>query len=89
MLQEEHSAILLTFIKVPFVVKIFVLCLFLSGCLRQVLLYCKCSKILNMSPVLFSNKTLVKLSFKAGIHKTLVRITNREVPDKADSSEAV
>ena len=34
----EHSAILSTFIKLPFVIKIFVL-LFLSGCLRQVLLY--------------------------------------------------
>ena len=38
MLQREHSAILLTFIKLQFVIKIFVLS-FLSGCLRQVLLY--------------------------------------------------
>ena len=37
-LQGEHSAILLTFIKLPFVIKIFVLS-FLSGCLRHVLLY--------------------------------------------------
>ena len=28
MLQEEHSAILLTFIKLPFVIKIFVLSIF-------------------------------------------------------------
>ena len=28
MLQGEHSAILLTFIKLPFVVKIFIFCLF-------------------------------------------------------------
>ena len=28
MLQGEHSAILLTFIKLPFVIKIFVLCIF-------------------------------------------------------------
>ena len=28
MLQGEHSAILLTFIKLPFVIKIFVFCLF-------------------------------------------------------------
>ena len=35
--QGEHSAILSTFIKLP-VIKIFVLS-FLSGCLRQVLLY--------------------------------------------------
>ena len=38
MLQGEHSAILLTLIKLPFVIKIFVLS-FLSGCLRHVLLY--------------------------------------------------
>ena len=36
--EGEHSAILLTFIKLPFVIKIFVLS-FLSGCLRHVLLY--------------------------------------------------
>ena len=38
MLQREHSSILLTFIKLPFVIKIFVLS-FLSGCIWQVLLY--------------------------------------------------
>ena len=38
MLQGEHSAILLTSIKLPFVIKICVLSL-LSGRLRQVLLY--------------------------------------------------
>ena len=38
MLQGEHSAILLTFIKLPFVIKIFV-CLFLSGGFTQILLY--------------------------------------------------
>ena len=38
MLLGEHSAILLTFIKLPFVIKIFVLSI-LSGQLRQVLLY--------------------------------------------------
>ena len=38
---KEHSAILSTFIKLPFVIKIFVLSiLFLSGCLTQILLYC-------------------------------------------------
>ena len=36
MLQGEHSAILSTFIKLPFVIKVFFL--FLSGRLRQVLL---------------------------------------------------
>ena len=34
----EHSAIFLTFIKLPFVIKIFVLS-FLSGCSNNVLLY--------------------------------------------------
>ena len=38
MLQGEHSAILSTFIKLQFVIKIFFY-LFLSGRLRQVLLY--------------------------------------------------
>ena len=37
MLQGEHSAILSTFIKLPIVMKIFIL--FLSGRLRHVLLY--------------------------------------------------
>ena len=37
MLQREHSAILSTFIKLPDIKNLF--CLFLSGCLRQVLLY--------------------------------------------------
>ena len=38
MLQGEHSPILLTFIKLPFSIKIFVLYI-VSGRLRQVLLY--------------------------------------------------
>ena len=39
MLPLEHSAILLTFIKLLFVIKIFVLSTFLSGHFTQVLLY--------------------------------------------------
>ena len=39
MLQGEHSAILLTFMKLPFVIKIFGR-LFWSGNFTQVLLYC-------------------------------------------------
>ena len=38
MLQQEHSAILLTFIKLPFVIEA-LFCLFLSGRFTQVLLY--------------------------------------------------
>ena len=36
--KREHSAILLTFIKLPFVIKIIVLYI-LSGCFTQILLY--------------------------------------------------
>ena len=39
MLQWEHSAILSTFIKLPFILKTFDLLLFLSGHLIQVLQY--------------------------------------------------
>ena len=49
MLQEEHSAILLTFIKLPFVIRS-LFCLFLSGRFTQVLfiLLAKSSaKVLN------------------------------------------
>ena len=38
MLEGEHSVILSTFIKLPFVIKIFVLS-FLSDCLRHILPY--------------------------------------------------
>ena len=43
-LQGEHSAILLTFIKLPFVIKTFVLSS-LNGILRQVLLYPACREL--------------------------------------------
>ena len=48
--------------------------------------YGKCSKILNTFLFLLSNKILV---FRAGIHKMLVRIANREELDQTASSEAV
>ena len=35
MLQREHSAILLTFVKLPFVIKIFVLCNIFEGLLKS------------------------------------------------------
>ena len=44
------------------------------------------SKIANTFLFLFTNKMLV---FRAGIHKILVRIANREDPDQTASSEAV
>ena len=47
--------------------------------------YSKCSKILNYF-LSFSNEMLV---FRAGIHKLLVRIANREDPDQTASSEVV
>ena len=46
----------------------------------------KCNKILKTFLVQFSNKILV---IKAGIHKMLVRIANREDPDQTSSSKAV
>ena len=46
----------------------------------------KCSKISNTFPFLFLNKMV---AFRAGIHKMLVRIANREDPDQTASSEAV
>ena len=49
-------------------------------------LFCKCSKTSNTFLFLFSNKILV---FRAGTHKMLVRIANREDPDQTASSEAV
>ena len=44
------------------------------------------SKISNTFLFLFSNKMVV---IRAGTHKMLVRIANREDPDQAASSEAV
>ena len=49
-------------------------------------IYGKCSKISNTFLFLFSNKMLV---FRAGIHKFLVRVANRDDPDQTASSEAV
>ena len=53
----------------------------------KVLLYGKCSKILNTFPFLFPNKMLVIRVVK--IHKILVRIANRADPDQTPSEEAV
>ena len=47
MLQEQHSAILSTFIKQPFVIKFF-FCLFWSGRLRQVLLYVRILHLMQL-----------------------------------------
>ena len=46
----------------------------------------KCSNILNNFLFLFPYKMLV---IRTGIHKMLVRIANKEVPDQTASSEAV
>ena len=46
---------------------------------RPVLPYSKCYKIMNTFIFLFSNKML---AFRAGIHKKLVRIANREDTDQ-------
>ena len=48
LLQGEHSAIILNFIKLPFVIKIFVLSI-LSGRFTQVLLYLKRTFLANLN----------------------------------------
>ena len=50
------------------------------------MIYGKCFKISNTFLFLFSNKILV---FWTGIHKMLVRITNREDSDQTASLGAV
>ena len=45
--------------------------------------YCKCSKISNTFHFLFLNKMV----FKAGLHKILVRIANKEDPDQTADSD--
>ena len=60
---REHSAILLTFIKLPFVFKTFVFCLFLSGCLRQVLLYNQSLKTSSESQLFGSEVVPGQLGF--------------------------
>ena len=57
---------------------LYYLCSFLSIWDTGKKIYSKCSKILNAFLFLFSNKILV---FRAGVHKILVRIANREDPD--------
>ena len=54
--------------------------------LVHAMIYGKYSKIPNTFLIFFLNKTLV---IRAGIHKMLVRIANREDPDQTASSEAV
>ena len=55
MLQGEHSAILLTFIKLLFVIKI-LFCLFLSGRFTQVLLYYQLKNSFKIKKVWKSNE---------------------------------
>ena len=61
MLQGEHSAILSTFIKLPYFIKILVLP-FLSGCLRHDLLYCITYTYYHVLSVLGSLLTRCKLN---------------------------
>ena len=62
MLQWEHSAILSTFIKLLFVLTTFVLSLFLSGRLRQVLLYMLITEIMNVKWVKMERRIVHKIS---------------------------
>ena len=69
MLQGEHSAKLLTFIKLPFVIKIFVLSIF-SGRFTQVLLY-ETIMILKFSKSLRTKIKLLKQKYSiCGIMQT-------------------
>ena len=64
MLQGEHSAILLTFIKLSLSIKT-LCCIFLSGRFRQVLLYTyqlQCSFPFYSSPILLLQKLLSNLN---------------------------
>ena len=61
MLQGEHSSRLLTFIKLPFVIKIFVLSIFVSGRFTQVLIYVHVLIILN--DIKRDSKAYTKLIF--------------------------
>ena len=97
MLQGEHSAILLTFIKLPFVNKIFVLSIFVwlfyTGftvsqmfvffhyVISYYMYYGRCPEISNIFLFLFSNNMFI---IRAKIHKMLVKIPNREDPDQTD-----
>ena len=56
--QLEHSAILSTFIKLPFVIKIFV-CLFLSGGFTQV--FCTHLKVFRRIEVFINVDAIIKL----------------------------
>ena len=64
----EHSTILSTFIKLPFVFKTFVLSIFLSGRLRQVLLYIQNvtsgSALLDMTIQLLIFSKTIKLKIR-------------------------
>ena len=69
MLQKEHSAILSTFIKLPFVIKTFVLSI-LSGRLTQVSLYIQICVIMRSF-----KGTCMKSKKKTGINK---RCSNKQ-----------
>ena len=81
MLQWEHSAIFSTYIKLPFVIKIFILSVFVR--LFTLWFYCTVLHMVNvLCFFLFSNKIL---DIRHGIHKMLGRIANREGPDQTTS----
>ena len=65
MLQGEHSAILWTFIKLPFVIKI-LFCLFLRGHFTQVLLYSSVSEIHGDQTIISMQKIFLVNSLLAG-----------------------
>ena len=75
MLQGEHSAILLTFIKLPFVFKIFVLSIF-KWTFTQVLLYTLISDGLDIALSVVKNlyKGLKSLNAFTALHNLMIRV---------------
>ena len=77
MLQGEHSAILSTFIKLPFVIKT-LFCLFLSGHFTQVLLY-----------VLSSVREKKSRSFTNSLGNTMTAVARKKSESETNPFEKV
>ena len=84
MLQRDHSAILSTFIKLPFVIKIFV-CLFLSIRFTQVLLY------VGLSPARVPIDSEINMSccHKGVLSTDLLKTMNWIIPSERERSGSV
>ena len=81
MLQGEHSAILLTFLKLPFVIKIFVLSIYEWPFYTDFTV--NVAKFQTLTSFLFS-KNVGYQCWNSQMH---VRIASREGPDQTDSQK--